>query len=157
LMKANGAFSGQIDTISWSDTLRLKGTQSLIDIGFLRATDVQPAVIVPNDMPDADDEVPATAKLYQNYPNPFNPTTMIKFDLPGASVVTLKIFNILGQEIATLLDHQELSDGNRQVQFNAANFGSGVYFYRIQADGISDENGHAASVYTSVKKMVLIK
>jgi uncharacterized repeat protein (TIGR02543 family) len=157
LMKINGAFSAPIDTVSWSDTLKLKGTESLINIGFLRATGVQPAIVIPKEMPDAVEEVPATAKLYQNYPNPFNPSTMIQFDLPNAAIVTLKIFNVLGQEMATLLDRQEMTEGGQQIQFSATDFASGVYFYRIQAEGLSDESGNTPTTFTSVRKMILVK
>jgi hypothetical protein len=72
--------------------------------------------------------------LSQNYPNPFNPTTAISYQLSAASFVELKIFDILGREIATLVK-EKLSLGLHKTVWNAVNFPSGVYFYRLQTDG----------------------
>jgi hypothetical protein len=71
-------------------------------------------------------------KLMQNYPNPFNPTTLIKFAIPQRNHVTLKIFNALGQEVATLVNG-EYNVGTYQVSFNATGLASGIYFYQISA------------------------
>ncbi len=86
-----------------------------------------------------------TYSLSQNYPNPFNPTTKISFALPKAGFVTLKIYDILGREIKTLVNEIR-QDGNYSVDFNASEFSSGVYFYRIQAND-----------FTDVKRMLLVK
>jgi hypothetical protein len=90
-------------------------------------------------------EVPSDYKLYQNYPNPFNPTTNIKFDLPKTSFAKIKIFNILGNEIATLVNEQ-LQPSSYSVDWNASEYPSGVYFYRIETNQFAD-----------VKRMLLIK
>jgi hypothetical protein len=71
-------------------------------------------------------------RLYQNHPNPFNPSTTITYDLPARSHVTLKVFNVLGEEIATLVNGN-VEAGWHQVQWNADRLSSGVYFYRLQA------------------------
>lgn len=84
-------------------------------------------------------------KLYQNYPNPFNPSTTIQYSIPEAGKVSLKVFNILGEEIATLVNDY-LEAGNYEIQFNAGNFSSGIYFYKIDSNN-----------YSSVKKMILLK
>jgi len=84
--------------------------------------------------------------LYQNYPNPFNPVTTIKFTVPKAVEVTMKVYNALGQEVATILDNKLCSKGENVAIWNAGNFGSGVYFYVIKA-----------GEYKAVKKMMLIK
>jgi len=76
--------------------------------------------------------IPNSFGLNQNYPNPFNPVTTIKYELPRESKTTLKVFNALGQEIATLVDEQK-QPGRYEVQWNAENFPSGVYFCRLQA------------------------
>jgi len=89
--------------------------------------------------------VPQDYQLSQNYPNPFNPTTKISFSIPKAGLVTLKIYNIIGQEVSTLVNEVK-SAGNYNVDFNGANLSSGVYFYAIKAGD-----------FTSVKKMTLIK
>jgi len=89
--------------------------------------------------------LPKGFKLYNAYPNPFNPVTNIKFDLPTPSNVTLKVFNILGQEVTTLLS--EFKDaGTYIVPFNAINLSSGVYIYKIQAGS-----------FTETKRMLLLK
>jgi hypothetical protein len=76
--------------------------------------------------------VPKEFMLDQNYPNPFNPSTTIQFALPARSHVNLSLFNTLGQRVAQLVN-EELEAGYHEVQFNAANLSSGVYFYRLQA------------------------
>jgi hypothetical protein len=80
--------------------------------------------------------IPAAYVLRQNYPNPFNPSTTISYALPTQSLVTLKVFNVLGQEVATLVNGLE-NPGNKSVEFNAAGLPSGVYFYRLQAGSYS--------------------
>jgi len=89
--------------------------------------------------------IPSSFSLEQNYPNPFNPTTVINYSIPKNSNVVLKVYNILGKEIATLVNGQQ-SAGSHNVSFNASNLASGVYFYSIQSDGFS-----------STKKMMLLK
>jgi len=91
---------------------------------------------------------PASYALMQNYPNPFNPSTVIEFELAEASEVTLKIYNTLGQEVATLLDHAWMEDGSQSLEFNANNLPSGVYFYRIVAQGFGDEDAGIAGQST---------
>ena len=92
-----------------------------------------------------DDEFPLTYKLEQNYPNPFNPTTKINYSVPQLSVVTLKIFDVLGNEVTTLVN-EEKPAGNYEVVFDGNNLPSGVYFYRMQAGN-----------FTETKKFVLLK
>jgi hypothetical protein len=84
-------------------------------------------------------------ELYQNYPNPFNPTTTIRFTIPHRSNVTLKVYDMLGKEIATLVD-EEKNPGSYEVKFDASNLPSGVYFYKIKA-----------GEFTQTKKMILMK
>ena len=88
--------------------------------------------------------------LAQNYPNPFNPSTVINFSLAVDSKVSLKIFDVLGQEVATLVNGQ-LAAGSHPISFNASLLNSGVYFYQIDATGIDGQN------FTSTKKMILTK
>ena len=83
--------------------------------------------------------------LHQNYPNPFNPSTKITYSVPKSSQVTLKIFNTLGEEIETLVN-EEKPVGTYEVNWNAANLPSGVYFYRLQAGG-----------FVQTRKMILLK
>ncbi len=89
--------------------------------------------------------VPDKFTLSQNYPNPFNPSTKIKFTVPSKSNVSLVIYNILGKEVASLVN-KELTPGNYEVQWDAANYPSGDYFYRMKTNG-----------FTETKKMILVK
>ncbi len=77
-------------------------------------------------------EVPRRYELTQNYPNPFNPSTEISFSIPAAGQTTLKVYNTIGQEVATLVNGQ-LQAGSYRVTLNATNLASGVYLYRLQA------------------------
>jgi hypothetical protein len=102
-------------------------------------------------------DVPDAFALEQNYPNPFNPTTTIQFDLPDVSIVTLKVYNLLGQEVATLLD-REILDYGEEVEFDASSLPSGVYLYRIVAETVVEDGEEGVSeAFTQVKKMVLVK
>jgi hypothetical protein len=79
--------------------------------------------------------LPTRFSLAQNYPNPFNPTTKIDFQVPRTTRLTLKVFNVLGQELATLADGQFVP-GSYAVQFDASRFASGVYFYVLHGNGV---------------------
>ncbi len=90
--------------------------------------------------------------LLQNYPNPFNPTTKIEYSIPKASFAILKVYDLLGREVATLVN-EEKSIGNYNVEFNGSALSSGIYFYRIAIHSDKLQAGD----YSSVKKMILIK
>ncbi|MEO8211325.1 MAG: YCF48-related protein, partial [bacterium] len=90
-------------------------------------------------------EIPAQYELLQNYPNPFNPTTNINFSIPENSFVTLKVFDMQGKEIASLVN-ENLNAGSYNFDFNAANLTSGIYFYKLTTADFSD-----------IKKMTLLK
>ncbi|MCX6163669.1 MAG: T9SS type A sorting domain-containing protein, partial [Ignavibacteriae bacterium] len=97
--------------------------------------------------------VPDKYALYQNYPNPFNPTTIIKYQIPplssphalGGDPVLLKVYDILGKEIATLINEKQ-SPGLYEVTFDASQYPSGIYFYKLETQS-----------YKETKKMLLIK
>jgi hypothetical protein len=84
-------------------------------------------------------------ELVQNYPNPFNPSTVIRYQLPKESEVKLRIFDVLGREITTLIDQYQ-KEGRYEVEFNASKLASGVYIYRLEADD-----------FVNSKKMLLVK
>jgi hypothetical protein len=94
--------------------------------------------------------IPDVYSLHQNYPNPFNPNTNITFTLAANAQVTLKVFDILGQEVMTLIN-QDITAGVHTYNFDASGINSGVYFYSIEANGIDGTN------FSSVKKMILLK
>jgi hypothetical protein len=92
-----------------------------------------------------ENENPYTFSLRQNYPNPFNPVTMINYELPVKGIVTIRVFDILGREISTLVN--EVKDaGRHEVMFDASKLSSGVYFYKIISGSFAD-----------TKKMLLVK
>jgi len=154
--KINSAFEGTLDTTSFGDSLRFTGVKKLIDVPYLKPNDgVIPAEIVPL-AGDYTNQEPVSYTLYQNYPNPFNPMTNIQFDLAADAFVTLKVYNVLGQEVATLFDREEMNSGMQEVQFNANGLASGVYFYRIVAEQMDDE-GVTLGTFQTVKKMMLLK
>ncbi len=84
-------------------------------------------------------------ELYQNYPNPFNPTTTIKYSIPQESFITLKIYDILGKEITSLVKERKIAC-NYSINFNAGNFPSGIYFYQLKTHDV-----------VLTKKMVLLR
>ena len=90
--------------------------------------------------------IPSKFSLLQNFPNPFNPSTTIKFDLPKDASVTIQIFDMLGRVVDVLAKNELKRAGSYQVDWNASNYSSGVFFYRLEAGD-----------YVSTKKMILIK
>lgn len=106
-------------------------------------TDPPPCIL--NEIGNSTNEIPSDYVLHQNYPNPFNPVTKISFDLPKSEFVTLKVYNILGNEVATLVNEFKHA-GKYIIEFNASELSSGIYYYRLETSNFVD-----------VKKMVLIK
>jgi hypothetical protein len=97
-------------------------------------------------------EIPSQFTLRQNYPNPFNPATQISFAIQKANHVTLKVYDILGREVAILVDERKQA-GEYKVTWNAEGAPSGVYFYRLVATSVS----YPVMTFTQVKKMILLK
>lgn len=117
---------------------------SLVD-GASFSMDLVRVTGTPTGVSQTSSEVPERYSLSQNYPNPFNPSTTINFALPKQGIVTLKVYNSLGKEVATLVDGFK-NAGIYQANFNAVNLTSGVYYYSIKSEDFSE-----------VKKMMLIK
>jgi GH35 family endo-1,4-beta-xylanase len=99
----------------------------------------------PMDVKEIALQTPSSYELKQNFPNPFNPTTNIQYNIPKTSTVTLKVYDILGRLVQTLVNSEQ-KPGNYSVTFNAQNFSSGVYFYQLQAGS-----------FTETKKLLLVK
>lgn len=93
----------------------------------------------------ANNDVPKSFELYQNYPNPFNPSTKISFAVPNTGVVKLSVYNILGTEVATLIN-ESLSPGIYSFNFDASSLNSGIYFYKLSMGNT-----------TLTRKMTLLK
>ncbi len=96
--------------------------------------------------------VPEVYRLYQNYPNPFNESTSICYGLPHPSYVSIKVYNTLGQEVATLISEDKLS-GRYTVQFDGSTLASGIYFYRLKAL----TEGEERDMYVETKKLLLLR
>ena len=123
------------------------GQQTLLDavaIGLGLITDVRHA---------ATNELPQEFRLDQNYPNPFNPTTAISYQLLANSFVNLKVYDVLGSEVATLVDGTRAA-GVHTAHWDASSMPSGVYIYRLR---VSDESSGATPRYTKIMKMVLLR
>ena len=124
-----------------SEFIALKGTVDPIDF---KRSDITGIRQIKNN-------IAKQFSLDQNYPNPFNPTTFVSFVIGHQSFVTLKVYDVLGREAATIVN-EEKSAGKYTVEFNASNLSSGVYFYRMEA---SDAKGSAKFIET--KKLILLK
>jgi hypothetical protein len=147
---------GQVNSLYSLDTLTAAGTL----IGSTGVTGLQ-AIAMRTDSagvvsvgPAPPSGIPESFELEQNYPNPFNPVTQIRYGLPSQSTVTLTIHNILGQEVARLVDGVE-SAGYHEVAWVGTNTkgvaaASGLYFYKLEASG-------DGKVFTDIKKMLLLK
>lgn len=92
---------------------------------------------VPVSVSTRDKRIPTTFALSQNYPNPFNPTTTVSFDLPSRLLVSLKVFDLLGKEVSSIVS-EELEAGSYTREWNAADIPCGVYFYRLQAGNFNE-------------------
>ena len=103
---------------------------------------VTPATVIT----ETSSEIPTKFRLNQNYPNPFNPVTKITYSLPRKSFVTLKIYDVLGREVKTLVNKSQ-EEGNYLVNFNANNLSSGIYFYKLSAE----------NSYVKTKKMLFMR
>lgn len=163
LRMINVAFVGPIDTISFSKTLRFTGVKPIAEVPYLmRDPSIQPAKITPIVRTSTMSDM---FELYQNYPNPFNPRTVIEFNLPVPSIVTLKVYNVLGQEIRRVTGNEEMDEGLKEVEFDATALPSGIYFYQLIAQEMSDEfddetmieDKSSGRIFINVRKMVIIK
>jgi hypothetical protein len=124
---------------------------SITDPSITDTSDASFSITPPVNVETENLEIPDDYNLFQNYPNPFNPSTTIRYSLPVQSQVTVKIYNSIGENISEIVNLTQ-SAGSYQVNWNAGNVASGIYFYSIEAiptDG--------SAVFRSVKKMILLK
>jgi len=134
-----GLYTGRQRITGNTPTVRSVGVRLTITVGVENSTAALPTVY----------------SLDQNFPNPFNPSTTIRFALPEQSVVSLKVYNLLGQEVATLTEG-ELPAAFHSVVWNGTNnrgtqVATGIYFYRLEATGVSGQK------FSSLKKLLLLK
>jgi len=142
----------------WDNGIFERNNGTVIDSGVLNAI-MQGATSVT----EQQETLPAQFLLTQNYPNPFNPTTSISFSIPAKLFVSLKIYDVLGREVATLLNEQ-MSAGLHDIQVNGAGLPSGVYLYRLSAIPSAQQdivttkgrNGQSGS-FSETKKLILLK
>ncbi len=144
------------DTVTLSQETTINGTLSLVaglfnnTIPFTLGSGGKVSItggklLVPTAVNSVTSNIPKQFSLEQNYPNPFNPSTEIKYGLPKAAFVTLRVYNVLGQEVATLVNEHQ-NAGHYDLSFNMDRFASGVYFYMLRAGN-----------FVATKKMMLIK
>ena len=127
-------YAGAFDGSNWAAGWTALDAYGFLGDGLVTDTEENPS------------EVPNSVTLNQNYPNPFNPTTQISFTLPQAQQVTLKVYDMLGREVATLANRETFSSGMSTLNFNANNLSSGLYIYRLTAGDVA-----------ITRKMTLIK
>ena len=116
-----------------SDILYVLTTNELFEVNTQTLTSTSLKTLPTTNEPEPSD-IPNKVELYQNYPNPFNPVTVISYKLPVNSAVSLKVFDLLGREVTVLVDGR-MSAGNHEVTFDASGLSSGMYFYRLEANG----------------------
>ncbi len=153
ISRINAAFDGPFAAASFTPFV-LAGAIDLDAVWFLHDNPVAAPSARPVSGYSILEEEPRSYAISQNYPNPFNPVTTIEFELAEPSVVSLKVYNLLGAEVASLLAGATLDAGSQSVDFEALTLPSGVYLYRITAVGAADGRSTA---FNAVRKMVLLK
>ena len=146
-LSASALTGGTVNTILTNVTeIRLLHRSTPGTTGDPIAAQLGVATSSPTEVDNNPSEAPQTFHLYQNYPNPFNPTTMINYELSANTLVTLKVYNVLGKDVAILVNAEMEAEGTHRVQFNASGLTSGIYFYRLEA-----------GTNTQVKQLAFIK
>jgi len=151
----NRAFTGPFGWVS-TNPLVVTGVNPVDSVPYLGPA-ISPLMNPLAFPPSAIDATPAKFALDQNYPNPFNPVTNISFTIPNDGFVTLKVYDILGREVATLLNRELLVEGSSSFPFNGSSVASGVYFYRLVVEPAQEGGSGTGKVFTQVKKMLLLK
>jgi len=135
---------GEIKSVFWGNNQYDQGFEGTLD-RFRASNAQQDWVLNVTDVKDDYDNLPQNYSLFQNYPNPFNPSSIIRYDLPKEGMVSIKIYDMLGREVKTLVNEYK-SVGSYNIEFNANNLTSGIYFYHLQT-----------SDFSQTKKLILMK
>ncbi len=126
-----------------------------------RLTSGSLAAMMPSTAEMMEAGLPEQFALGQNYPNPFNPATTIQYVLPDDALVTIVVYNSLGQEVRTLVNNEYREVGEQRVVFNSTGLASGVYYYRLIARPLGQDGdetaGKSGETFIDVKKMILLK
>lgn len=154
LRNINNAFAGAFDTVSTSP-IRVSSVRPLALVPFLVSSpETPPLVVLPVAGASFDEEdLPEKFALSQNYPNPFNPYTTIEFYLPEPAIVSIQVYDILGREVAVLMDRSLMDEGDQVADFDGTELSSGIYIYRLSAQSISDPG----ATVSLTNKMALVK
>lgn len=139
-----GTYTVTVDRLGYTETASKTGTVTYGATGT-PGNAVVDLAMTPTSVGQTATVQPGQFTLAQNYPNPFNPSTTIEYSLDRSGIVTLKIYNILGQEVATLVNGFQNAGSSRAV-FNASGLSSGIYLYRLQSEKLSQ-----------TQKMILMK
>ncbi len=157
IRKINRTFQGPIDTVSFAGGLMFTGVLPIDSVSCLRfdtSSAMRPVIA----LGEITSGIAEEFELSQNYPNPFNPTTTLEYYLPDDSYVSITVYNTLGQTMERIVDNELQEGGYREVVFNAAAYSSGVYFYRLAARTVADDEGDGPSQSVStVRKMLLMR
>jgi hypothetical protein len=141
----------RLDTCCTTDTIRHSGSGlSVVYDSLTLLTNAQWGVVNPSPcvivgVTANGSNIPTAFKLYDNYPNPFNPATTIKYDIPRTSLVKITVYDLLGRQVEMLVNEKQ-EPGSYDIQWNASNYASGAYFYKLET-----------AAYTEIKKMILVK
>ena len=148
-MMAMHSFNDDISELPYFTTInyRFKQYQNNIFTGYSNEI-----IVNPTSIKLVDDLIPKQFRLYQNFPNPFNPNTKINYSIHHLSFITIRVYDILGREVVTLVN-EEKPAGIYAINFNGSSLSSGIYFYRIQVYPAKD----GAGSFTQTKKMILTK
>ncbi len=137
--------------IKWVRTYLAETNDGKKDNGVIYFDDFRAHFIVTD--VEKEEGIPGNFKLNQNYPNPFNPSTIIEFETKSRQLISLKVFDVLGTEVATLVNEYRPA-GNYSVKFSKNNLSSGIYYYRLQA---TDPESNSGQNFTETKKMIQAK
>ena len=132
-----------LSTIGQSFVGAIRNSDNTIESGFLVDALLRGSITGFGE--DGETGVPLTYDLSQNYPNPFNPSTLIRFTIPERSLVSLKVYDVIGREVASLVD-EERAPGVYEVRFDAKGLSTGAYFYRL-----------IAGSYVRLRKLLILK